>query len=173
LKYFGKQRYSARRQYEAFVEEGIDQGHREELAGGGLIRSLGGWRTIKASEQKGGFTRSDKRILGDGDFVEVILTEAQESFERKYAIKRQGYDLEKVARLVAEICAVDVEDIYSRQKHPAKVRARSLFCYWASNELGTTHAELARLIGISPPGVSYSVERGKLIAQENGCQLLD
>jgi REP element-mobilizing transposase RayT len=39
LKYFGKQRYSARRQYEAFVEEGIDQGHREELAGGRDMRS--------------------------------------------------------------------------------------------------------------------------------------
>ena len=33
-------------------------------------------------------------------------------------------------------------------------------------------AELASRIGISPPGVGYSVERGKLIAQENGYQLL-
>lgn len=173
LNYFGKQRYSARRHYEAFVEEGFDQGRREELAGGGLIRSLGGWRAIKASELKGAFIRSDERILGDGDFVEEILSEAKESFERKYAIKRQGYDLDKIASRVAEICAVDVNDIFSRQKHSTKVRARSLLCYWASNELGISHAELAKRIGISPPGVGYSVERGKLIAQENGYQLLD
>ena len=172
LNYFGKQRYSARRHYEAFVEEGFDQGRREELAGGGLIRSLGGWREIKASELKGAFIRSDERILGDGDFVEEILSKAKEPFEKKYAIKRQGYDLDKIARRVAEICAVDVKDIFSRQKHPAKVRARSLFCYWASNELGISHVDLAKRIGISSPGVGYSVERGKLIAQESDYRLL-
>ncbi|HQM46950.1 MAG TPA: hypothetical protein PLC82_13875, partial [Smithellaceae bacterium] len=94
-------------------------------------------------------------------------------YERKYAIRRQGYDLDKVARRVAELCAVSVEDIYSRQKHPLKVKARSLFCYWASYELGITHAELSKRIGISAPGVGYSAERGRIIAHENGYQLLD
>ena len=60
---------------------------------------------------KGAFIRSDERILGDGDFVEEILTAAKESFERKYAIKRQGYNLEKVAQRAATICAVPVADI--------------------------------------------------------------
>ncbi len=173
LKYFGEQRHSARRHYEAFVEKGFRQGRREDLAGGGLIRSLGGWRAIKASDLRDSFSRSDERILGGGDFVEEILTEAKEAFDRRYAITRQGYDLEKVARRVAEICAIDVEEIYSRQKHPAKVKARSLFCYWASHELGITHAELSKRIGISPPGVGHSVERDKIIAQENGYRLLD
>jgi len=173
LKYFGEQRHSARRHYEVFVEEGIRQGRREDLAGGGLIRSLGGWRAIKASDLKGTFIKSDERILGDGDFVEEILTEAKEAFERRYAIKRQGYDLEKVARRVSEICAVDVSDIFSRQKQPIKVKARSLFCYWASCELGISHLDLARHIGISGPGVGTCVERGKQIASENGYRLLE
>lgn len=81
--------------------------------------------------------------------------------------------MDEIAGRAAEIFAVDVRDIYCKQKHPAKVNARSLFCYWASHELGASHAELAKRIGISPPGVGYSVERGKRIVQENDYQLLD
>jgi hypothetical protein len=45
-----------------------------------------------------------------------------------------------------------------RENMPLK--AKSLFCYWASHELRMFHAKLAKCIGISPPGVGYSVERG-------------
>jgi len=98
LKYFGRQRDYARGQYEAFMAAGLHQGRREELSGGGLIRSLGGWKAIKAGDLKGTFIKSDERILGDNDFVEEILSGAEEKYERKYAIRRQGYDLDKVAR---------------------------------------------------------------------------
>ena len=97
LKYFGRQRDYARGQYEAFMAAGLHQGRREELSGGGLIRSLGGWKAIKAGDLKGTFIKSDERILGDNDFVEEILSGAEEKYERKYAIRRQGYDLDKVA----------------------------------------------------------------------------
>jgi putative transposase len=173
LNYFGKQRYQARRHYEAFVEEGLHQGRREELVGGGLIRSRGGWSAVKAVGLQGSFMKSDERILGNGDFVEEILLEAEEKFERKYAMKRQGYDLDKVAQRAAAVCAVEVNDLYSRNKQPARVKARSLFCYWASNALGVSYAELAGRIGISAPGMGYSAERGKQIAPENGYRLLE
>lgn len=47
-----------------------------------------------------------------------------------------------------------------------KVKARSLFCYWSSSELGIS--ELARRSGISVSGVGYCIERGKQIAAESG-----
>jgi putative transposase len=173
LNYFGKQRSQARRHYEAFVSEGIPQGRREDLVGGGLIRSLGGWSAIQATGLKGSHMKSDERILGDGDFVEEVLSETEEKFERRYAIRRRGYDLEKIAERAAMVCAVEVDDIYTKSKQPTKVRARSLFCYWASSELGISYLELARRIGISGPGIGYCAERGKLIAQVNGYQLLE
>ena len=40
LGYFGETVGSARNTYAAYVEEGVGQGRREELTGGGLIRSL-------------------------------------------------------------------------------------------------------------------------------------
>ena len=48
LRLFGKSLPKARRQYRLFVEQGIIMGRRPELAGGGLIRSLGGWSAVKS-----------------------------------------------------------------------------------------------------------------------------
>jgi putative transposase len=42
LHYFGNTKGQARIEYESFVNEGNAQGQREDLTGGGLIRSLGG-----------------------------------------------------------------------------------------------------------------------------------
>lgn len=51
-------------------------------------------------------------------------------------------------------------------------KPRSLFCYWAVHELGISLTELSRRLGISVPGVGYSVERGEIIARENDYQLI-
>ena len=37
--------------------------------GGGLVRSLGGWKAIKVLRGVGERIKGDERILGDGDFV--------------------------------------------------------------------------------------------------------
>ncbi len=44
LSYFGKTPGRAKNAYHSYVEAGLEQGRRKELTGGGLIRSLGGWR---------------------------------------------------------------------------------------------------------------------------------
>ena len=137
-----------------------------------MSRSIGGWTAIQTTGINGAHMKSDERILGDGDFVEEVLSVTDEKFARNYAIHRCGYDLDKIAQRAATVCAIEVGDIFSRNKQPSKVKARSLFCYWASSELGISHTELARRIGISVPGVGYSAERGKLIAGENGYQLI-
>jgi hypothetical protein len=151
LAYFGKQRYSARKHYYTFVAEGVDQGRRDELMGGGLIRSPGGWSAIDRNNLKDAHIKSDERILGNGDFVDSLLSQADEKLERYYKVKRSGYDLDKAARRAASLCAVEVDDIFSRSRTKIRVKARSLFCYWASRELGVSHTELARKLGISVP----------------------
>jgi len=170
LGYFGAESIDAISCYDTFVSQGIHHGHREDLVGGGLIRSLNGWSPTGIKESH---LKSDERILGDGKFVEAVLSETKERFERSYLIRCRGYDLEKVAARAAAICAIEVDDIFSRRKQTTKVKARSLFCYWASSELGVSHTELAKRIGISVPGVGYCAERGKLIARQNGYQLLE
>ncbi len=48
LRLFGEKVSAAKRQYRAYVEKGIALGKRDDLIGGGLIRSYGGWANVKA-----------------------------------------------------------------------------------------------------------------------------
>ena len=70
LSFFGKSLREARKRYLQYVESGIQQGRRPGLVGGGLIRSLGGWRAVKKSRFSGqDRMKGDHRILGNSAFV--------------------------------------------------------------------------------------------------------
>lgn len=134
----------------------------------------GGWTKVRKYGLKGqDHIKSDERILGESDFVTDILSKADEKFEHKYELKRLGYDLDRIAARVAEIYGIEVNDIFLKGKQQKKVKARSLFCFWAVRELGISLTELARRLGISVAGVGYSVERGERIALENDYQLIE
>ena len=172
LQAFGKRVGNARKEYFSYVEAGVEQGRRRDLVGGGLVRSLGGWAEVEGLRLKGQeHIKSDERILGDSDFVDSVLGQAEEHYERQCALKRQGYDLEKVAERVGEIYGIKPTGVFARGRQPQRVGARSLFCYWAVRELGNTLVSLAIRLRISPAGVVYAVQRGEAIARENGYQL--
>ena len=173
LKLFSDKIPTARRRYRIFVEKGIQDGKRPELTGGGLIRSIGGWSVIKSFRRANIHFKSDERVLGDSDFVERVLKVADESFERKYRLKSQGYDMDRLAGRVAEILSIEPEEIFKAGKQPLKVKARSLFCYWAVREMGFTMTALALKLNMTQPAVSISVQRGGRIAAENSFSLLD
>jgi REP element-mobilizing transposase RayT len=73
LTLFGKQTGPASRKYRSFLTKGISTGRRDDLVGGGLVRSAGGWAGVKALRSLKAHMKSDERILGDGDFVSEIL----------------------------------------------------------------------------------------------------
>jgi putative transposase len=80
---FGKTTNVARKAYLNYVEAGIGQGRQDELTGGGLIRSAGGWSEVKRLRRHGqGHVMSDERILGDSEFVETVLSRADDKHER-------------------------------------------------------------------------------------------
>jgi hypothetical protein len=165
---FGETVLRARKAYVKYIEEGINWGRREELTGGGLIRSLGGWSEVKRLKGKGkDHIMSDERILGDSDFVDSVLNQEKEGYERQYGLKRRGYDLEAIAMRVAQLCGVQEEEVFSQGRQKNKVKARSLLCYWAVNEAGISLRALAKRLGISAPAVGYAVERGEAITKEN------
>ncbi len=55
-----------------------------------------------------------------------------------------GIDLDQPVSRVAEIYKIEVNDIVLKGKQQKRVKARSLFCYWAGHELGISPTELAR-----------------------------
>lgn len=169
LAFFGKRPSTARRAYLAYMEEGLEQGDRKDLTGGGLIRSLGGWAQAKGKGRD--HAMSDERILGESDFVETILSEAGEALNRQYALRASGYDLQRIAERAASLLEVEVAEIFSLGRQSSKVKARSLVCFWAARELGMSLSDLARAFGLSIPGISYSVARGETLARANDFKL--
>ncbi|UCG08080.1 MAG: transposase [Desulfobacterales bacterium] len=170
---FAAKRHQARGRYRSFVEKGIQLGRRKDLTGGSLLRSVGGWLNVKALRDAKILYKSDERILGDSDFVESVLANANEQMERKYALQAAGLDLDGLAEIVAGITGVKPSRIFSPGKKRSRVRARSLLCFWATRELGITLAELSRRTRISQSSISMSVHRGEQIAEREGYSLLN
>ncbi len=171
---FAKTVKKARKEYLDFVRSGASQGRKPELVGGGLIRSLGGWKEVK----KLGLNRQDRikgdeRILGDTDFVMQVLAEADERYDRRYRLKSLGYDISRVERKVIELCKIEKEDLYSGSRKQPISEARSLFSYWCVRELGESMTSIAKLLGLTQPAIGYAVDRGERLAKKEKYDLLD
>jgi hypothetical protein len=66
----------------------------------GLIRSYGGWTTVKQMRRAKMFEKSDEHIPGDGDFVEQME-------KRNNTLQARGYDLDKLASRVCDLMQVE------------------------------------------------------------------
>ena len=172
LSLFGKRVAPARRRYRTFLEEGVTQGKRSELTGGGLVRSAGGWTALKSLRRGRPRMKGDERILGDSDFVEHVLGAANEDMERRYMLQSQGFNFDKLVQRVADLFAMESIELLLPGKQPSRVEARSLLCYWAVRKLGFTATEVSRRLGVSQPSVSISVMRGEKIAAEGQFKLV-
>jgi REP element-mobilizing transposase RayT len=173
LKLFGQRLSEARKRYHEFVEKGISTGRRKDLVGGGLIRSMGGWQAVKSMRKAKLFEKSDERILGDGNFVEQVLSMAEEQMDRKNLLISKGFNLETIADQVSSVMELDASEIWKGGKSRNRVAARSLLCFWAVRELGISMTELSRSLDLSLSGVSQSVIRGEKIAELNGFEFLE
>ena len=173
LKFFDQKLSVARKRYVEYVKSGFDQGKRPELVGGGLIRSHGGWKAVKKDRLRGqDRVKSDARILGDSDFVTQMLEQANEKLDHHYELKSRGYDLAEVEKRVMEIFGIERDIIYSKGRRQQQVLARSLFSYWAVDELGLSRTEVAKYLGMTQPAVGYAVNRGAQIAQKRNYKLV-
>ncbi len=171
LGFFGKNKTQAQKSYRDFVEKGIGEGRRPELVGGGLVRSLGGWKQAKTILKGSERIKGDERILGDSDFVLNVLESCNERLERRYRLIARGIDLQILAQIAAKIYDVRPEQLFAPGRYPKVVLARSLLCFWAVRLLGMQATELALKMGLSQPAVSISVKRGEKISNENSIDL--
>ena len=129
LSCFGKSILEARENYYSYMKEGMDQGRRPELVGGGLIRSLGGWSEVRKLRLTGqDRIKGDERILGDGEFVMAILSAADERMDRRYELKSRGYTVESLEQRVLDLFRIDKEDLYSKSRQQPRAESRSVFC---------------------------------------------
>jgi REP element-mobilizing transposase RayT len=152
---FGKRVGAARRRYRDFVEAGLNQGIREDLRGGGLIRSAGG-RDQLALRSKDEWEKGDERILGGGDFVEAVLRSQP---------PLKGVSRTSVTKILGDVCKewkIQPTQILSRLRARRISRARRKFFLRAQEEAGESMAALARLCGVAHTSVREAIEKAKI-----------
>ena len=165
LSLFGSKVAHARKKYREYVAEGVELGMQGKLTGGGLIRSAGGWMGVQQLRKSGSFQKSDERILGDGDFVESVLAEAEEALSRRYAYKAQGIGIDHLLQAVASFTGLEPEEMIGPSKSRSIVRARILFCYIAMREMGLPAVDVAKRLKISLPTVSVAAQKGRQLVR--------
>ena len=149
LAYFGKSRGAARKKYREFISQGISQGRRPELIGGGLIRSLGGWSQVLSARRKGERTPADQRVLGSGDFVENLFKEADGKEKETLRLSTRWKKLDLIMREVVTREGISESDLRSAGRKREIVQVRRLFCQLAVKKMGYSGAQVARYLGIT------------------------
>ena len=161
LKWFGNKKGEARKAYREFIKEGIDQGRRPDLVGGGLVRSMGGWSVVKSMRRSGMRQMGDGRILGKGEFVEQLLEEASQ--EIKHQIP--NHDLidraEKEIRAVCQRENIEVAALRSASRIRSISRLRADLAMKLVHEFGLSLAETARQLGLSTSAIAQILRRNK------------
>jgi putative transposase len=160
----------AQGKYEAFVADGMAAGRRPELAGGGLVRSAGGWEKIMLARRYGEHLKSDERILGDSDFVEEVLGNAGDHFDDQCLCRANGVDIERLAEIVAGVLGIDVTEVWREGRKPSSLQARYLMCHWAK-DIGLTPTAIGKRLKLSSSGASRAAQRGAELAVARGYSL--
>lgn len=161
LGFLGKAVKEARRSYWDFVSNGLSLGRRPDLVGGGLIRSHGGWANLKALRSRGLRLMGDERILGSSDFVENILRESGEAYEKKTRSEVMGLSLENLLDAVTDHFEVEKTMLKSESRKRKIARARSIVCALAADYLIISGRELAQHLNLCPSAVSKLTNRGR------------
>lgn len=161
LAFFGQRRREAVRFYRRYVEEGVSQGRRPDLVGGGLVRSLGGWSAVASLRRSGERRRTDERILGSGEFVERVIHEAEEKVRQEFSRGERG---EAARRLVESTCrkaGVSVRELRSGSRRGSLGRLRSRLACEIVAKVGMPLADVARDLGVSTSAVCKALSRSK------------
>ena len=153
------------RAYENFVANGVGQGKRPDLVGGGLLRSVGGWGVLKGFRDIGVRIKGDERILGSSDFVERVLEKADEQLEQKYRLQLSAVSLQALIEKVAHYFKIDPENLKSSSKERPVTKAHRALCYIAVRKLGYKCSDVSETVGIRAATVSKAVSLGSKLPE--------
>lgn len=159
LSWFGNSLKKARKIYQNFTAEGIKQGRRPDLVGGGLIRSLGGWSVVKGTQISKQKVLADERILGKDDFVEKVLNEAEQNVKSSFPLNWRS---QKITELIEETCKIrgfSWQEIRMGSRRREVSEMRSNLVYDLARKWGAPLAEIARQLGVSTSAISQILKR--------------
>ena len=148
LRYFGEGKGSVKG-YAAFVEEGITRGRRQDLVGGGLLRSVGGWSEVVSMRRRGVGMGSDERILGSGEFVERVIAETERQARETLRLRPKVPELSVLLKEVARREGLDEEELKKVRRRREVSAAIKVISQLAVKKYGYTGASVARFLGVT------------------------
>jgi REP element-mobilizing transposase RayT/uncharacterized protein YoaH (UPF0181 family) len=161
LRYFGDKEKPAVARYEQFVADGLTQGKRPELVGGGLRRSQ-----VKERQEETQLEAFDERILGAGEFVAQILEQTEMDVSPISRQDKQQRGAESLKRICSRY-SVSPQELGSGSRRQAVSAARALLVKELVCNCGWTAAATARPLGVSTSAVSKILARER-VGSEKG-----
>jgi REP element-mobilizing transposase RayT len=159
LQFFGSREGSAKSAYLKYLESEMKFDREQELTGGGLVRSHGGWSNVLSMRKQGLREMGDERILGSGEFVQTILDQAEDEQKYQFSGKER---LERMRGDIDEMCrksGISVEMLRSVScRRPLPAMRRELAKRFVE-EYGVSLAETARQLGVTTNAVCAMLKR--------------
>ena len=122
---------------------------------------MGGWSqvlTLRKSKEK---VLCDERILGQDEFVERILLEADKNITGQISINERVIKAGKIILAACEESGVSVEALRGGSRRGALPGLRAQLAKELVEKLGLTMAETARQLGVITSAISRIFERTK------------
>jgi putative transposase len=159
LSFYGKNG-TRQKEYRKFIARGRKLGHRPELVGGGLVRSLGGWSEVLAMRRRGKKPASDQRILGDSAFVKAITADGNDFLKKNLRISEPRLDIQDLAQRVCNKFNLSPCELCAGSRRQDGVKARRALAWIAVCELGFSGADVARFLGVTNSCITRFVSAG-------------
>jgi putative transposase len=162
---FARRRREAVARYRQYVIDGWNQGRREDLTGGGLIRSAGGAQKVgrQRPEER---EAADDRILGSGEFVEAVWRAAA-----TVGVERPRRRWDDILKEIADRFGFETARILGGSRERRVSRARREFFLRALEEGGMSMAQLARRCAMNPASVSRAIALARVEAEPEAPRL--
>ncbi|MHB8968791.1 MAG: transposase [Thermoleophilia bacterium] len=143
LAFYGGKRASAVCAFKKFVTEGLEDGKKPELEGGGLKRSLGLPERLPREQQA-----YDERILGQGGFVETVIgtTAGREEMV-------DGISPEAIMEEVCELFQISLAELTSGSRTRVVCAARAHAARNMAVSCRISKSEIASRLSVSLPAI--------------------
>ncbi|NTW84379.1 MAG: hypothetical protein HGB36_13645 [Chlorobiaceae bacterium] len=158
LKFFGRTEGSARKAYLVFLESEMGIDREQELSGGGLVRSRGGWTNVQSMRKRGEKALGDERILGGDDFVKGILKEVDEREDAALPVNDRLRMLDEDIVRLCEAEGVTLAFLRSGSRAGKLPKLRKQLARKAAFEYGLPLVEAAKRLGVSANAVNYMLK---------------
>ena len=81
-----------------------------------MLLSVGGWAALAALRSGSDWVKSDERILGDSDFGNTVLRDADEKMENSYRLKSEGFECDNIAERTAQVLDLPLEIVWEKTR---------------------------------------------------------